>query len=67
MKKKPTVPRRGGLNASQEDIQWLRLLDLKTSEGVPTFAVSRLVALGLVELQAGQPVITEKGHRLLSG
>lgn len=55
------------VSPSQEDIQWLRLLDLKTSEEVPSYALSRLVALGLVEIQDGPPAITEKGRRLLSG
>jgi hypothetical protein len=63
--KKPKPQRQGGLIASQEDIQWLRLLDLKTREGVPEFSMSRLIALGFVEIRDGQPAITEKGRRLL--
>jgi len=66
MRDKPKPQRKGGLNASHEDLQWLRLLDMGSKERVPTFQLSRLVALGYVELQAGEPAITEKGRRALS-
>lgn len=58
--------RQGGLKPSPEDLQWLRLMDLKTGEEIPAFNVSRLVALGYVAIKAGGAELTEKGRHALS-
>ena len=66
MEEKRKPQRRGGLNPSREDLQWLRLLDMGSKDGVPTFELSRLIALGYVDMQAGAPAITAKGRDALS-
>ena len=56
----------GGLRATAEDIQWLRLVDLNTKDAIPEFSASRLVALGLVEREQEKLLLTERGRQALT-
>lgn len=58
--------RQGGLKPSPEDLQWLRLVELKSQEGIPAYNISRLVALGYVAVKDGTAEVTEKGRGALS-
>jgi hypothetical protein len=54
---------------SAEDIQWLSRMqeDDGHRHTVPEFERSRLLVFGLIELEHGVYLITDKGKELLSG
>ena len=56
----------GGLKLGAEDIQWLRLIEIRSETVVPPYNQSRLIALGLAEKRDGKLVPTEHGIKTLS-
>ncbi len=56
----------GGLQPGHEDLQWLRLVGLASTEPMPGLNRSRLIALGLVELKNGVLEVTERGRQALA-
>lgn len=55
----------GGLMPSAEDLQWLRLVDIRADSPLPPYNRSRLIALGLVEVREEKLVPSERGLRML--
>ena len=57
----------GGLRVSEEDLRWLALVEMNTTEPIPLFNKSRLIALGLVVPSDGPLQLSERGRRALRG
>jgi hypothetical protein len=53
-----------GMQPTADDLRALMLI-ASTPMNVPTFTVSRLIAMGLVERREGQLSVTENGKKLL--